>query len=200
VAEQVDQAFIVAGKTDAADGGRHHRCAACFDRVEHDLAVRVAGGTKEKPRAEFLPGNDQRIGHSVLQDSVPLIPAQAGIQWGATGSPPSRGRAEILPAIIGLSQPPCRARTISTESPGFSAVSGQAARGTTAPLSATAIPFCSVSTALSASKAASVAAAKGSVSPLTRIDAWLATDASLLAVPALTRPRAPAESARDRTA
>ena len=56
-----------------------------------------------------------------------------------------------------LLQPPCRARTISMLSPGLSAVSRHAARGTTEPLSATAMPRCMVSTAFSASSASSVA-------------------------------------------
>src|SRR5208283_5427640 len=67
--------------------------------------------------------------------------------------------------------PPCRARTISTLSPGRSGVTGHAARGTTAPLSATAMPRCAVSMAFSASSASSVAAASGSRVPLTSIRA-----------------------------
>src|SRR5581483_11789932 len=54
-------------------------------------------------------------------------------------------------------------------SPARNSVDGHAARGTTAPLTATAMPRCEVSTAFSASSAASVAAASGSLSPLMRI-------------------------------
>jgi hypothetical protein len=42
--------------------------------------IGIAGGAEEKARAEFLPGNDQRIGHCLLLKLSPLIPAQAGIQ------------------------------------------------------------------------------------------------------------------------
>src|SRR5262245_11302246 len=54
-------------------------------------------------------------------------------------------------------------------SPGASLVSPQAARGTTLPLSATAMPRWAVSTAFSASKAASVGTSRSSSSPLMRI-------------------------------
>src|ERR1700691_104267 len=56
-------------------------------------------------------------------------------------------------------------------SPARNSVDGQAARGTTAPLIATAMPRCEVSTAFSSSSAASVAATSGSLSPLMRITA-----------------------------
>src|SRR5262245_33096569 len=72
-------------------------------------------------------------------------------------------------AIAISSQPPWRARTISTLSPGLSTVSDHAERGTTDPLRATAIPRWATSTSLSASSAASVAATSGSTSPFTRI-------------------------------
>src|SRR3954470_4156153 len=67
--------------------------------------------------------------------------------------------------------PPWRARTISMLSPALSAVSPQAARGTTEPLSATAMPRWPVSTAFSASKAASVGTVRTSSWPLIRIRA-----------------------------
>ena len=51
--------------------------------VEHHFAVRIAGGAEKQPRAEFVTGNDEGIGHALLL------------------------------------QPPCRARTISTLSPGL---------------------------------------------------------------------------------
>jgi hypothetical protein len=56
--------------------------------------------------------------------------------------------------------------SISTLSPGRSAVCGQAARGTIAPLRATAIPRWPVSTAFSSNKAASVATPSSSSWPL----------------------------------
>src|SRR5580692_5302005 len=87
--------------------------------------------------------------------------------------------------IIGLHQPPWRARTISTLSPGLSAVAGHAARGTTAPLSATAMPRWAVSAVFSASSASRVfGAANGSLSPLTRISAC-----AIACSPLLGRPR-----------
>src|SRR5271170_5245208 len=59
-------------------------------------------------------------------------------------------------------------------SPGRKRVAGQALRGTTAPLSATAMPRAPVSTAFSASNAASVVGApSGSLSPFTRMWASL---------------------------
>src|SRR5262245_60410288 len=54
-------------------------------------------------------------------------------------------------------------------SPARSFVSGQAARGTMAPLMATAMPRWRVSTAFSSSRAASVATMSGSACPLTRM-------------------------------
>src|SRR5262245_2491832 len=66
-------------------------------------------------------------------------------------------------------QPPCSTRTISTRSPGRSAVASHAVRGTTAPLTATAIPVRFVCSAFTATSAASVSAVSGSLSPLTEI-------------------------------
>src|SRR5262249_13130897 len=67
----------------------------------------------------------------------------------------------------------------STRSPERSGVSAQAARGTTSPLTATAMPRWATSTAFSSSKAASVAAVTTSSWPLGRIrattGAWLMT-------------------------
>ena len=34
--------------------------------IEHDLAVGIAGAAEKQPRAEFVSGNDQRIGHLLL--------------------------------------------------------------------------------------------------------------------------------------
>src|SRR4029077_20588728 len=123
-----------------------HLGAACGDRVEHDLAIGIAGAAEKQPRRKFLAGNDQRIGHRIC------------------------------------SYPPCRARTISTLSPGLSRVAGQAARGTTAPLSATAMPRCPMSTVFSVSTAPRFfGAANGSLSPLTRISvAWVMALSPLL--------------------
>ena len=111
-----------------------HLAAARGERVEHDLPVRIAGGAEEQPGAELAAGNDQRIGHRNNSHHPTLA-----------------------------HQPPWRARTISTLSPGLSGVVGHAARGTTAPLSATAMPFWPASTAFSSSSAASVAALQGLV-------------------------------------
>src|SRR5215472_16608376 len=123
---EIDQAFLLASKADAADRGGHHLGAARGDRVEHELAVGIARGAEKEARGELAASDDQGIGHG----------------------------ASLL-------YPPCRARTISTLSPGESRVCGQAARGTIAPLSATAMPRRPVSTAFSASSAASVAATSG---------------------------------------
>ena len=68
--------------------------------------------------------------------------------------------SDICLLLESRDQPPCRARTISTLSPGLSGVSRHAARGTTAPLSATAMPRWPVSTAFSANSASIVAASE----------------------------------------
>ena len=138
--QEVDHALVIAGKTDAADRGGDHLAAARRDGVEHDLAIGIAGAAEKQPRAELMAGDDERIGHL------------------------------FAPSKTSFGHPPCRARTISTLSPGLSGVSRHAARGTTAPFSATAIPRCPVSTAFSANKASTVVAASGSLSPFTRID------------------------------
>src|SRR5262249_45003852 len=75
-----------------------------------------------------------------------------------------------------LLHPPWRARTISTLSPPCSGASFQAARGTTAPLSATAMPRCAVSTAFSSNSAASVATLRISSWPLMRMWASVMTN------------------------
>ncbi len=51
--DQIDQAFILAGEADAPDRGRHHLGAAGGDRIEHELAVRIAGGAEKQTRAEL---------------------------------------------------------------------------------------------------------------------------------------------------
>src|SRR5262249_52537770 len=61
---EIDQAFVLAGETDAPDRRRHHVGAAGGDRIEHQLAVWIAGGAEEEARAELAAGDDQGIGHS----------------------------------------------------------------------------------------------------------------------------------------
>ena len=45
--DEVDQAFVLAGETDAPDRGRHHLGSAGANGVEHKLAVGIAGGAEE---------------------------------------------------------------------------------------------------------------------------------------------------------
>src|SRR5262249_13070952 len=131
--DEIDQALVVARKTDATDRCSRHLAAARCQRIEHQLAVGIARGAEEKARAKLAAGNHKRIGHWLLL------------------------------------YPPWRARTISTLSPACSGVSFQAARGTTSPLSATAMPRWAVSTAFSSRSAASVATLRISSWPLMRM-------------------------------
>src|SRR6185295_12812568 len=59
----IDQALVLAGETDAPDRSRHHLRTTRRDRVDHELAVRIAGGPEKQTRAEFAAGNDQGVGH-----------------------------------------------------------------------------------------------------------------------------------------
>ena len=78
--------------------------------VEHDLAVRIAGGAEEQPRAELAAGDGQRIRHL---------------------------------RSCSINQPPWRARTISTLSPGLQRRVAPGLRAAPPlPLSATATPRC----------------------------------------------------------
>ena len=120
---KIDQAFVVAGEADAPDRGRHHLGAARRDRVEHQLAVGIAGGAEEQARVEFAAGDDERIGHGERT--------------------PKRTRM--------VSHPGARARSRRCR-PASAPSAAQAARGTTEPLSATAIPRWPTSTAFSSSR------------------------------------------------
>src|SRR5262249_18478878 len=61
--DEVDQAFLFAGETDAPDRGRHHLGPAGGNGVEHELAVGIASGAEEQTGAELAAGDDERIGH-----------------------------------------------------------------------------------------------------------------------------------------
>ena len=124
-AEQVDQALVLAGEADAADRGGHHLGPAGRDRIQHHLAVGIAGGAEEQPRAELAARDGQRYR------------AMAGF-------------------IDSTSLP--RAHDLDARRPAESRVSRQAGRGTTAPLSATAIPRPPASISFASSSAATVAA------------------------------------------
>jgi len=90
----------------------------------------IAGGAQKQARPELAAGDDERIGHFLhfLADMEQLR----------------------------IRSPPWRARQISTLSPGLSGVCGQAARGTTAPLTRDRDPALGDIDAFSSSSAASV--------------------------------------------
>jgi hypothetical protein len=63
-AQHVDQTAAVGIEADPADRHRHQLGSARFQRVEHDLLVRVPGGADKQPRLERRAGDQERVvGH-----------------------------------------------------------------------------------------------------------------------------------------
>src|SRR5262249_45062109 len=135
------------------------------DEIDQALVIARKADPSDRGGRHLAAARLERIEHQLAVGITGGAEEQARAKL-AAGNHKRIGHLLLLhPALY----PPWRARTISTLSPACSAVSFQAARGTTSPLSATAMPRCAVSTAFSSSSAASVATFRISSSPLMRM-------------------------------